>query len=314
MNNRNDGLNRVVGPVNLSGSATSYFSKPEDKLDPSIFVDEKIKPWVRNSLLRMLNEFLSKKYHSPYTWATAWLAGSGASYQWSAARYPGDLDILIGVDYETFRKEHPDYMGLSDTEISKMLNDDFREGLMPQTKNWEGYEVTFYVNPGATDIRVIKPYAAYDLTHDEWTVHPDPAAQAQYEPVWEQAAQRDREKAMEIVANYSRLTTNLREAKNDATRRNAEFLLLNLLEQATALYDDIHGSRKLAFSRTGEGYGDFYNYRWQAGKRLGTVFALQKLKEFYDDYKEAQQATTYGVELPDIRTLVRRAAMYRIGR
>jgi len=314
MNNRNDGLNRVVGSVSMVGSATSYFSKPEDKLDPNIFVGEKMKPWIRNSLLRMLNDFLSKKYYSPFTWATVWLAGSGASYQWSASRSPGDLDVLIGVDYETFRKEHTDYMGLSDTEISKMLNDDFREGLMPATKNWEGYEVTFYVNPGATDIRVIKPYAAYDLTHDEWTVHPDPAAQAQYEPVWEQAAQRDKEKAMEIVANYSRLTTNLSEAKNDATRRNAEFLLINLLEQATALYDDIHGSRKLAFSKTGEGYGDFYNYRWQAGKRLGTVSALQKLKEFYEDYKEEQQSTTYGVELPDIRTLVRRAAMYRIGK
>jgi len=314
MNNRNDGLNRVVGSVSMVGSATSYFSKPEDKLDPNIFVGEKMKPWIRNSLLRMLNDFLSKKYYSPFTWATVWLAGSGASYQWSASRSPGDLDVLIGVDYEIFRKEHTDYMGLSDTEISKMLNDDFREGLMPATKNWEGYEVTFYVNPGATDIRVIKPYAAYDLTHDEWTVHPDPAAQAQYEPVWEQAAQRDKEKAMEIVANYSRLTTNLSEAKNDATRRNAEFLLINLLEQATALYDDIHGSRKLAFSKTGEGYGDFYNYRWQAGKRLGTVSALQKLKEFYEDYKEEQQSTTYGVELPDIRTLVRRAAMYRIGK
>jgi hypothetical protein len=314
MHNRNDALNRVVGPVNVAGSATSYFSKPESNLDPGLFVGEKIKPWVRNSLIRMLYGFLSTKYHTPYSWTTVWIAGSGVSYQWSAQRSPGDLDVLIGVNYEVFRKDHPDYMGLSDTEISKMLNDDFRTGLMPSTKNWEGYEVTFYVNPGATDIRVIKPYAAYDLTHDDWTVHPDPQAQATLTPAWEQAAKVDNEKAKDIVSRYSTLTASLQAAKNDAQRRNAEFLLLNLLEQANALYEDIHGSRKLAFSESGQGYSDFYNYRWQAGKRLGTVGVLSRLKDFYDDYKTAEEVTTYGVELPDVRTLIRRAAMYRANR
>jgi hypothetical protein len=195
-----------------------------------------------------------------------------------------------------------------------MINDDFRTGLMPNTKNWEGYEVTFYVNPGATDIRVIKPYAAYDLTHDDWTVHPDPQAQATLTPQWEQAAKVDNEKAKDIVSRYTTLTASLKAAKNDAQRRNAEYLLLNLLEQANALYEDIHGSRKLAFSESGQGYADFYNYRWQAGKRLGTVGVLSRLKEFHDDYKTAEEVTTYGVELPDIRTLIRRAAMYRANR
>jgi hypothetical protein len=312
--NRNDALQRVVGPVSTAGSATSYFSNPETSLDPGLFVDTKIKPWVRNSLLRMLNDFLTKKYSQPYSWSTVWIAGSGVSYQWSAQRSPGDLDVLIGVDYETFRKTHTDYMGLSDTEISKMLNDDFRSGLMPHTKNWEGYEVTFYVNPGATDIRVIKPYAAYDLTHDEWTVHPDPQAQAEHQPVWEEAARRDHQQALQIVSRYSQITTELKAAKNDASRRNAEFKLMTLLEQASALWDDIHGSRKLAFSRTGEGYGDFYNYRWQAGKRLGTITALRTLKDYLDSFKTADELDTYGVELPDVQTLIRRAAMYRVGR
>jgi hypothetical protein len=152
------------------------------------------------------------------------------------------------------------------------------------------------------------------LTHDEWTVHPDPQAQAQYQPVWEEAAKRDNQKAIKIVSRYSKLTTDLQGAQNDAARRNAEYHLIVLLEQASALYEDIHGSRKQAFSKTGEGYGDFYNYRWQAGKRLGTVAVLKRLKEFHDDYKSAEEATTYGVELPDSRTLIRRAAMYRVGK
>jgi hypothetical protein len=47
---------------------------------------------------------------------------------------------------------------------------------------------------------------------------------------------------------------------------------------------------------------------------LGTVAALKRLKEFYDDYKTADEVTTYGVELPDTSTLIRRAAMYRVGK
>ena len=312
--NRNDALNRVVGSVTLAESTTSYFSKPEDKLDPTIFDDTKIKTWVRNALLRMLHSFLEKTYRNPEAWATTWIAGSAVSYQWHVQRTPGDLYILIGVDYVTFRKANLDYSGLTDNEISKMLNEDFRTGLMPDTKNWEGFEVTFYVNPGATDIRIIKPYAAYDLTHNEWTVHPDPQAQGKPIPAWEEAAHRDHSKAVEIAARYSQASASLEGAQNSAARRNAEHMLLTSLEQATALWDDIHSSRKRAFSESGEGYGDFYNYRWQAGKRLGTVAALKRLKEYYDSFKDDIASETYGVTLPDTQTLIRRAAMYRIGR
>jgi hypothetical protein len=311
--NRNDALNRVVGTVTLAGSTTSYFSQPEEKLDPVLFEGEKIKSWVRNSILRMLMSFLETKYINPQAWCTTWIAGSGVSYQWKVQREPGDLDVLIGVNYELFRKLHPDDRGLSDTEISKMLNEDFRKELMPTTKNWEGFEVTFYVNPGATDIRVIKPYAAYDLTHDDWTVHPNPNAQGVVRADYEHAAEEDHKKTKEYVSKYSTMITTLQAATNDPARRNAERQLLTLLEQASALYDDIHLSRKEAFSTTGEGYSDFYNYRWQAGKRLGTVYALKTLKDYYDSFKEETAKETYGVELPDTRTLIRRAALYRNG-
>jgi hypothetical protein len=312
--NRNDALQRVVGSVTVAESTTSYFSKPETELDPTLFDGVHIKAWVRNAILRMLHGFLETTYRNSEAWATTWIAGSAVSYQWHVQREPGDLDVLIGVNYEVFRKTHPEYQGLTDNEVSKMLNEDFRTGLMPHTKNWEGFEVTFYVNPGATDIRVIKPYAAYDLTHNEWTVSPDPQAQGKEQPVWEQAALRDHQKTIEIVSRYSTASAALESAQNPAARRNAEHQLLTSLEQATALWEDIHGSRKRAFSQSGEGYGDFYNYRWQAGKRLGTVAALRRLKEYLDSFKETVESETYGVTLPDTQTLIRRAATYRAGR
>ena len=201
-------------------------------------------------------------------------------------------------------------MGLTDSEISKMLNEDFREHLQPETSNWNGFEVTFFVNPGATDIRTIHPYAAYDLTHDEWTVFPEKTS-APNQPVWESVAQRDKSMTAEIVARYSKAMTDMQSATNDAARRNAETRLQLALSQGSMLFEDIHTSRRMAFSQQGAGYADFYNYRWQAGKKYGTVPALRKMHDYYQAQKNQQAETTYGVELPDTQTLIRRAATYR---
>ena len=297
-------------PVLVQGSATSYFSKPEETLDPKLFDGNHLKGWVRNGILHLLFDFLKEEYRHPDLWAHVWIAGSGVSYQWSAAREPGDLDVLIGVDYLQFRKANPEYLGLSDVEISKMLNEDFRNNLQPDTENWNGFEVTFYVNPGATDIKTINPYAAYDLTHDEWTVTPKQIS-APHEKVWDVSAQRDLSMASDIVMRYSQAHSELSSATNDAARRNAETKLQASLIQGTALYNEIHEGRKLAFREGGEGYTDFYNYRWQAGKKYGTVPALRKMSEYWSAYKAQQTQETYGIELPDTQTLIRRAATYR---
>lgn len=145
-------------------------------------------------------------------------------------------------------------------------------------------------------------------------MHPDPQAQPKNNMAWEEATLRDKQKAVELVSRYSSATTTLKAATNPASRRNAESQLIAVLEQASALWDDIHSSRKKAFSDSGEGYGDFYNYRWQAGKKLGTVAALRVMKDYLDSFKETDELETYGVTLPDTQTLIRRAAMYRTGR
>lgn len=308
--NRPDGLDRVVGPVSLQAGSTSYFSQPEADLDPRLFDGVNLKAWVRNGILQLLFGFLNETYRHPDLWCHVWIAGSGVSYQWSAAREPGDLDVLIGVDYIQFRRAHPEYQGLGDVEISKMLNEDFREYLQPETENWNGFEVTFYVNPGATDIRSIHPYAAYDLTHNEWTVFPEKTT-APDQPVWESAAQRDLSMATDIITRYSKAITDLQAAPNDAARRNAELRMHQALTQGSMLFEDIHSSRRLAFSSRGSGYSDYYNYRWQAGKKYGTVPALRKMKDYLDAYHSQQAEETYGVELPSTETLIRRAATYR---
>lgn len=297
-------------PVLIQGSATSYFSSLEESLDPKLFEGTHIKKWVRNGILHLLYDFLKETYRHPELWAHTWVAGSGVSYQWSAARQPGDLDVLIGVDYVQFRKANPEYMQMSDSEISKMLNEDFRIHLQPDTTDWNGYEVTFYVNPGATDIKTINPYAAYDLTYDEWTVVP-PKEGVKENPAWEAAAQRDLSMTSDIVMRYSKAMTDMQGAQNDVARRDAESRIQSALIQGSALFEDIHSGRKLAFRAGGEGYAGFHNYRWQAGKKYGTVPALKKMSEYWTAYKAQTEQETYGIELPDTQTLIRRAAAYR---
>lgn len=291
--------------MSLSGiNPTSYFSDPEKMLDPTLFQGRVLQSWVRTGITSMLNDFLGLHYRHPELWSHPWLAGSGVSYQWSANRQPGDLDCLVGVDYIQFRKANPEFAGLSDTEISEQLNEEFREDLQPKTSNWNGYELTFYVNPGATDIRAIKPYAAYDLKYDEWTVHPDPNAKAPVQPAWDSVAASDAQLAVQAHTRYTQAVNDVQTSHNDALRRNAENRLAIVGQQAMALYDEIHGNRGLAFSQTGSGYADFHNYRWQAGKRLGTVDLLRSIRQ-------SIRQPAAAVEVPDARTLIRRAALYR---
>lgn len=297
--------------MTIQGAPTSYFSAPATELDPKLFQGRHLQSWVRQGIHAILNDFLGRSYRHSDLWAHPWLAGSGVSYQWSAARSPGDLDCLVGVDFVQFRKANPEFAGLTDKEIAAHINEDFRENLYPQTADWNGYELTFYVNPGASDIRAIKPYAAYDLKYDEWTVTPDPSQKAPYKPDWEAVADEDRHNANQAYTRFVVALNDSQMAHGEAAKRNAQARLHEAGQHGVALYNEIHENRSLAFSTEGEGYGDFNNYRWQAGKRLGTINALRAIQQHVKQSTEAEAKNLYGVELPDSSTLIRRAALQR---
>jgi hypothetical protein len=256
----------------------------------------------------MLNDFLGLHYRHSDLWAHPYLAGSAVSYQWQSVREPGDLDCLIGINHIQFRKANPEFAGLSDKEISAQLNEEFRENLQLQTENWNGFELTFYALI-AEDIRAIKPYAAYDLKYNEWTVTPNPNMQAPSNLEWDKIAVNDADMAEQITTRFNGALQDLQSTRNDPNRRNAENKLTVAAAQGNALYNEIHENRTIAFSSVGEGYGDFNNYRWQAGKRSGAINSLRKIRSYMRN--NLQKTNQYGVELPDSSTLVRRAATYR---
>lgn len=306
----NAALSTHATPVSIKPSETSYFSAPNAGLDPRLFRDNKLIGSVRNGILSILFDHLRRHYYNSEAYIHVWLAGSGVSYQWAANVTPADLDCLVGVDYVAFRKSNEKYSGLSDQEIASMFNEDFRAELYPQTENYlDSFELTFYVNV-ATDIRTIKPYAAYSLTDDDWTVEPsEPSINPKKD--WERKVARDENMAIDILERYSTALSNIGAATTATARINAESTLKLAVEQGAALFEDIHHGRGAAFSPSGMGYADYANYRWQAGKKAGLVQALKQLKEISTKTRQDFEAQTYGMELPSAKVLVRRAALYK---
>ena len=120
--------------------------------------------------------------------------------------------------------------------------------------------------------------------------------------------------AIEILKRYGTAMAKLEQSTNESARVNASSERENALTQAVGLYEDIHSGRKNAFSESGQGYGDWFNYRWQSGKRSGIVQGLQKLKELKESDFKTFSEKTYGAELTDANVLIRRAASQRIQR
>ena len=253
---------------------SSYFSPPEQGLDPDLFDGETMKEDVRTGLLNLLYSDLEDDlgFNEPWNWVCAWLAGSGASYQWAADRGNGDLDVLFGVDFPGFLVDNPHFPRLSEREVAEYTDKMLKARAWPKTRNVsiggskKRYEITFFWNPGmGTDIRNIHAYAAYDLLMDRWDVKPpvlprDP--HSLYPPEWHEFAEMDYRQASTL---------------NDLSRNGGSLGAHQAGRAAKSLWDSIHGGRQAAFSDTGLGYWDFHNFRWQAAKDNGTVDLLKSL-------------------------------------
>jgi len=284
---------------------SGYFSSPAKGLDPNLFDGDEIRPEVRSTILAPLDQFF--KAHGFPAWqryTRVWLAGSGISYQWSADRGNGDLDVLLGLDPIELRRSDARFAGLSDVEAADLVNDLLHRYLWPQTAQTKIghalYEVTYYWNSGVTDspgaIRNIRPYAAYDLTTPGWVVRPpklppDPARL--YPRQWHDAVRREADTAREIIGRF-----NAARAQVLSTSGPAQVTALTRMRlaaaQAAALYDDIHLGRRSAFRMGGHGYSDWANFRWQSHKRFGTAQALAAVRRLADEAAEQASAALYG--------------------
>lgn len=298
-------MNRALAAKVDTQGASGYFSTPAPTLDPHLFSGTVMHPEVRAWVLKTLYTFWDHRYHASREWSRVWIAGSGVTYQWSAGREsggaPGDLDTLVGVDFPSFFRHNPTYSGFDENGMAQFFNDQFRQELNPTTAVSHPplggvYETTFYVNPGATDIRSINPYAAYDVTSNDWTVPPirlpGDWGEGKIQKPWWDLFHKDHAEALSLVDQYrqslsrlSLISVNTPQWLNEVTHLHA------VIRAGRNIFDRIHEDRHNAFGPGGGGFHDFYNAQWQAGKLLGTIsstLAMARVdKEAHQDYDDS---------------------------
>src|ERR1700740_1070288 len=277
-----------MNDIRLELGASSYFSRPSNILDPNLFEGEHLRPDVRDQILRIFMDYMGTRYSEPQHWSMVWLAGSGISFQWSADRGNGDLDVLFGIDYSRFVTANPDFMYFDRHEIAEFITNDLRKNLWPVTAHtyigFGEYELTFFLNDNVeghdSSIVHIHPYAAYNLNKDEWTVRPpylprDTSPESMYPADYYRQAEANKEAAEALVTRYNAVRREGQMLAPGSTHdvNNARHKAL-VRSEAQTLFDALHLGRKMAFSPDGEGYGDFYSFQWQKAKADGIIAAL----------------------------------------
>lgn len=278
-----------MNDIRIDTGASSYFSRPSMILDPNLFEGEHLRPDVRERLLSLYMDYMSYRYNEPSSWSMVWLAGSGISFQWSANRGNGDLDVLFGIDYSRFVTANPEFQWMDRHEIAEAITRDLKKNLWPQTAHeYIGlgeYEVTFFLNDNVEyppdSIVNIHPYAAYNMTTDEWTIKPPPLPAHpgdMYPQSYYEQGEANKAAAEAIVGRYNALhkeAASIRPGSpQDVNNRRHKALVRT---EAENLFNALHLGRKMAFSDQGEGYGDFYNFQWQHAKQHGVVNALNEI-------------------------------------
>lgn len=304
---------------------SGYFAAPGTDYDPRLFPPGggRLHPHVRKFILKALYDFWGQRYNQPERWSTVWIAGSGVSRQWGAERGGvGDLDVLIGVNFSKFRKFNPDFVGFPEPMMAAQFNKEMHDELWPSTaehafKAGEApFEVTYYVNPGGEDIRDINPYAAYNVSDDEWTVAPvelpedwDPYT---YFPAsWWESARARMEHGRSLVERYHHHARQVGAMQAGTPGWvNASRQLKLAAEQAVDFYEEIHTGRKAAFAGGGKGYFDPHNAIWQYGKQTGVIDALRKISAAHSRAKKSASTEMYGDAMTSADEAMVRAALW----
>jgi GNAT superfamily N-acetyltransferase/2'-5' RNA ligase len=243
---------------------------PTTGLDGRLFNEQgSLRPAVHDAIMARLDRALRadaglvddawREYLQVY------LAGGSAS-EWAGSR-PNedaqDLDVLIGVDYESARSHSLALASMDDAQADAALNAALRAGFNETgwTPGFGGtWNLTGYVNHAAYDVRAIRPYAAYDVSGMSWAVRPPHLpghALADFDPA--------------VLAHARAVTAQARAIlKMPEPLRSRE---------AADLWAHVHQHRCVAFSSEGEGWQDPGNIdeKWLAYAPGGLLAKVREL-------------------------------------
>lgn len=226
-----------------------YWGPNSAQNDQRLFDGDHLRPEVRQDILDRVGGVLGA-YKGWETWTRVYFAGSQAA-QWldQNGQGNGDFDVLVGIDFEEFRDCNPQYEELEDAEIASMLTEELWSRAnakdyyftLNDGRSVGPFDRTFFVNPRAWDIKALHPYAAYNVTSDDWAVHPlqvpkDWSAQSLPESYWGYA-----EALLAEIRAIGQLPPEERH------------------RMAANLYEELHTHRSDAFADGGHGLFDLSN-------------------------------------------------------
>lgn len=261
---------------------------PTTGLDGRLFDEQgRLRPVVRDAIMARLDRALRADARlvddAWQEYLRVYLAGGSAS-EWAGAR-PNedaqDLDVLIGVDYESVRSHSPALASMDDAQADAALNAALRSGFNESgwTPGFGGtWNLTGYVNHAAFDVRAIRPYAAYDVSGMSWAVRPPHLpghTLADFDPA--------------VLAHARAVTAQAR-----AILRMPEPLRSR---EARDLWQHMHAHRCAAFSAEGQGWQDPGNLdeKWLAYAPGNVLGRIRELALAGSDTKTAFLANVEGM-------------------
>lgn len=222
-----------------------YWGPNSAQNDQRLFEGDHLRPEVRQDILDRVGGVLGA-YKDWERWTRVYFAGSEAA-KWQP--FNGDFDILIGIDFEEFRDCNPQFEEMEDGEIATTLTDELWSRANVQDYFFElkdgrsvgPFDRTFYVNPRAWDIKALHPYAAYNVTSDDWAVHP-----LEVPKDW------DARRLPESYWGYAESLLNEIRAIGQLPPEERHRMAANL-------YEELHSHRSDAFADGGHGLFDLSN-------------------------------------------------------
>jgi hypothetical protein len=306
MGTRFDQIGQHAAPVEYDEGGSGYFAAPTDHLDPRLFIEgtEQLRPEIRSELLSVLYDFWASRYNDAESWSEVWVAGSSVTHQWKEREAKGDIDVMVGIDLPVFFEANPHLKSFPEKTIANHMNAEFREHLWPNMTDYFGgeFEVTYFFNPTTgRDIRRINPYAAYNLKTDQFDVRhevPEDWSHEQIPPEWRSKVDSEIETARGMIDRYNALVRELHVAPEGPQKVNIAHKVGLSIDQIASFYEQIHSERRNAyqgqFGVPGQGFFDYFNYRWQMFKKTGVGPTLNDIRRLGRQMISAEEEERYG--------------------
>jgi hypothetical protein len=259
-------------------------------LDTRIWEDARLKEPVRTDIMASFDAFCTRHgYVGHETWAKVVFFGSEAS-TWTSKTLHGnnDFDLSIGIHYMRFRESNPSFLGATDDQIATGLTQQMHAELNDPQKRFPGIEgvwdETWFANLLGWDIRLIRPYAAWDVVTETWIVRPPDL------PDWSMASFPEGQGLADEVHGIILMAEGILKMPEPYRTQNG-----------SALWEFVHSNRSDAFGPQGEGWWDARNAVEKALDQKGLMQELFLCHQRAAEHPESLAAPADWSNSPAVR-------------